>query len=110
MTPPQHIQALAAGNEVRLAAAGYLRDLRSRPAEGARAWVAVALQCDAEYLRAHWLGSIRVERLVRAIDRVGPQTSRQMIRDADIVGNPRLRDISPGRRRTLAGLVRGVPK
>lgn len=97
MSQPQCLQALAYGNEVRLAHAAIRREVR----EGGPQRVAEMLLDPDDAV-----GSMRLERLLTAMPRYGQVRSDRLLRDAGMVRGRltrRVRELTTNERERLAG-------
>jgi ribosomal protein S13 len=60
----------------------------------------------ADAIESGRLDSIPVERAIRTVRGIAARRARTIMRACDIVGNPRLREVSPARREALVSVLR----
>jgi hypothetical protein len=95
---PQHMQALAAANEIRMAIADFKRDTRLLGTRGAALRVADVLDGDHDAPE-----QIRVQHLLSCIPRVGQGKVGTLMHTAGVGSwTKRLGDLTPRQRRVLA--------
>lgn len=100
-TVPQHMQALANANRIRLARSCMKRDIAAAPTrKDGLAAVAQILVDPPEFL-----GGMLVTELIAAAPRVGEQTALRWASFAELRRRRTIRDLTPGERHRILTLL-----
>lgn len=100
---PQHLSALALANEIRYAQAAWMRSLRTLPPAQACRRAAHALWNPDENV-----GSIRLERVLRSVPRLGEHALEVLLREVEIPSarrKRRVRELTERERRIIAAAL-----